>query len=64
MLHDERTRIQHQNSSPDATMTEFYIENAVKFMMRFLAQDLGLDLGEEAHCHQLSEVRDIHGCEC
>jgi len=46
MLHDERNKIQHLNSSPDAKLTDFYIEQAVKFMMRFLTQDLGLDLNK------------------
>ncbi len=44
MLHDERNRIQHQNSTPDVETTNFHIENAVRFMMRFLSTDLGLDL--------------------
>jgi len=44
MLHDERNRIQHQNSTPDVETTNFHIENAVRFMMRVLAADLGLDL--------------------
>ena len=44
MLHDERNRIQHQNSSPDADTTTFLIENAVKFVLQFIPAALGLDL--------------------
>jgi len=44
MLHDERNRIQHHNSTPDVETTTFHIENVVLFMMRFLSADLGLDL--------------------
>jgi len=44
MLHDERNRIQHQNSTPDVETTNFHIENAVRFAIRFLSTDLRLDL--------------------
>jgi HEPN domain-containing protein len=44
MLHEERNRIQHGNSTPDVETTNFHIENAVRFMMRFMSTDLNLDL--------------------
>lgn len=45
LLHEERNNIQHKYANPSAETAAFYVERAVKFIDRFLRDELGTNLG-------------------
>src|SRR5438552_2068429 len=44
LLHEERNSIQHKYLNPSAEDAAFHVDNAVKFIKRFLKDDLQLDI--------------------
>ncbi|MGB4057431.1 MAG: hypothetical protein WBK77_05050 [Alphaproteobacteria bacterium] len=46
LLHEERNSIQHKYLNPTAEDAGFHIENAMKFINRFVSQELNLELSE------------------
>jgi hypothetical protein len=44
LLHEERNNIQHKYSNPSADDAAFHIENAVKFLKRFLKDELNVEI--------------------
>lgn len=55
MLHEERNSIQHKYSNPSAEDTIFHVENAVRFIQRFMADELSEDIYEHVPSHFLDE---------
>jgi hypothetical protein len=46
LLHEERNNIQHKYSNPSADDAAFHIENAIKFLKRFLMDELNTKIEE------------------
>jgi hypothetical protein len=44
LLHEERNSIQHKYSNPSAQDAAFHVDKAVRFIKRFLKDDLNLDI--------------------
>jgi hypothetical protein len=44
LLHEERNNIQHKSSNPSPEDAAFYIEKALRFINRFLPDELQVDL--------------------
>jgi hypothetical protein len=44
LLHEERNNIQHKYANPSAEDAAFHLENGVKFIQRFVRDELKLDL--------------------
>ncbi len=44
LLHEERNNIQHKYSNPSAEDAAFHIENAIKFIKRFLKEEFNTDI--------------------
>jgi hypothetical protein len=44
LLHEERNNIQHKYANPSPQDAAFHVENAVKFIRRFVKAELALDL--------------------
>lgn len=44
LIHEERNTIQHKYANPNPEDTAFHIENAMKFLVRFTAEELDIDL--------------------
>src|SRR6266478_5714068 len=44
LLHEERNNIQHKYANPNAEDAAFHVEHAMKFINRFVRDELGLDL--------------------
>jgi hypothetical protein len=46
LLHEERNSIQHKSSNPSAEDTAFHIEKALRFVNRFVKDELNLNLAD------------------
>ena len=46
LLHEERNMIQHKYSNPSPEDAAFHIENAMKFIVRFVKNELSLELAD------------------
>lgn len=44
LLHEERNNIQHKFSNPSAEDADFYMREAIKFIDRFMKEELKLDI--------------------
>ena len=44
LLHEERNNIQHKYSNPSSDDAAFHVENAMKFLVRFVLQELQLNI--------------------
>jgi hypothetical protein len=44
LLHEERNNIQHKYANPSADDAAFHVENAIKFIRRFVKDELKMDL--------------------
>jgi hypothetical protein len=44
LLHEERNNIQHKYANPSAEDAAFHLDHAVKFIKRFLKEELRIDL--------------------
>ncbi len=46
LLHEERNNIQHKFANPSADDAAFHVDKAMKFIKRFLKDELKLDLAD------------------
>lgn len=46
LLHEERNMIQHKYANPSPEDASFHIENAMRFLQRFVKDELGLELSD------------------
>lgn len=44
LLHDDRNEIQHRYSTPSPVTAVFHMENALRFVKRFMRDEFGLEL--------------------
>ena len=56
LLHEERNSIQHKYSNPSPEDAAFHIDNAVKFIKRFVEDELGLNLSDYIPGEYLNQV--------
>jgi hypothetical protein len=56
LLHEERNNIQHKYANPSADDAEFYVDNAMKFIERFVREELKLTLADFISSEYLSQV--------
>lgn len=56
LLHEERNNIQHKYSNPSAEHTSFLVEKAMKFIERFVKDELKLDLADFISSDFLTKV--------
>lgn len=54
LLHEERNNIQHKYANPNSDDAQFHMAHAMKFIRRFVKDELKLDITE----HVLSEYLD------
>jgi hypothetical protein len=55
LLHEERNSIQHKYLNPSADDAAFHIENAMKFLQRFLCDQLKIDPKEYVSAEYLDQ---------
>jgi hypothetical protein len=56
MLHEERNSIQHKYANPSPEDAEFHIENAMKFIRRFVKNELKLDIKQFVSAEYLESI--------
>ena len=56
LLHEERNNIQHKYSNPSPEDAAFHVENAMKFIDRFVSKELKLNLYDFIPRDQLEQV--------
>jgi hypothetical protein len=56
LLHEERNSIQHKYANPSAEDAAFHIEAAMRFIKRFVKDELKLDLGDHVPSDFLDRV--------
>src|ERR1035437_560751 len=56
LLHEERNNIQHKYANPTADDAAFYMDFAMKFIDRFVKEELKLNLADFVSSEYLSEV--------
>jgi hypothetical protein len=56
LLHEERNNIQHKYANPSAEDAAFHVDHAVKFIKRFLKDDLQLDIANFVAAEFLDEL--------
>jgi len=56
LLHEERNSIQHKYSNPSPEDAGFHVENAVRFIARFLRDELGVDIYDHVASEFLDEL--------
>jgi hypothetical protein len=56
MLHEERNNIQHKYANPNADVAAFHVENAMRFVSRFVADELKLDILEYIPTEYLEQL--------
>jgi hypothetical protein len=56
LLHEERNTIQHRYANPNPEDTAFHIEAALKFIRRFVKDELGLDLASYISAEHLEKI--------
>jgi len=56
LLHEERNNIQHKYSNPTPEDATFHVGNAMKFIERFVSQELKLNLYDFISREQLEQV--------
>lgn len=56
MLHEERNSIQHKYANPSADDAAFHIDNAMKFIRRFVKDELKLDIKEFVSSEFLDQI--------
>ena len=56
LLHEERNNIQHKYANPSSEDAAFHVEHAVKFINRFVKDELGLTLADFLPSDFLSKV--------
>lgn len=56
LLHEERNNIQHKYANPNAEDAAFHIENAARFIRRFLADELKIDVKDFVSAEYLDQL--------
>lgn len=56
LLHEERNNIQHKYSNPTADDATFHMENAIKFLRRFLKDELSIDIADYIPSEYLQQL--------
>src|ERR1043166_3722934 len=56
LLHEERNNIQHKYANPNPEDAAFHVDHAVKFIKRFLKDDLKLDIADFVPSEFLDEL--------
>ncbi len=56
LLHEERNNIQHKYANPSPDDAAFHVDHAVKFIKRFLKDDLNLDIADFVPSEFLDEL--------
>jgi hypothetical protein len=56
LLHEERNNIQHKYANPSPEDAAFHVDHAVKFIKRFLKDDLKLDIADFVPSEFLDEL--------
>jgi hypothetical protein len=56
LLHEERNNIQHKYSNPTPEDAAFHVDNAMKFINRFVSKELRLNLYDFIPREQLEQV--------
>ncbi len=56
MLHEERNNIQHRYSNPSSEDAAFHVENAVRFISRFVKDELKLELSDFVSSEYLKQI--------
>lgn len=56
LLHEERNNIQHKYANPTSDDAAFHVENAMKFIKRFVSKELKLSLYDYIPREQLEQV--------
>lgn len=56
LLHEERNNIQHKYANPSADDAAFHVESAMKFIDRFVKDELGIALADFIPSEFLSKV--------
>lgn len=56
LLHEERNNIQHKYANPSSDDAAFHVQNAMKFIARFVKQELKIELAEFLPSEFLSKV--------
>src|SRR5690242_19509159 len=56
LLHEERNSIQHKYANPSADDAAFHVDNAVRFIKRFLKDELNLDIATFVPSEFLEEL--------
>jgi hypothetical protein len=56
LLHEERNNIQHKYANPSAEDAAFHVENAMKFIVRFTKDELGLDIANHISTEYLDQI--------
>jgi hypothetical protein len=57
LLHEERNSIQHKFANPSAEDTEFHVDKAMKFITRFLKDELKIDVKDYVSAEFLEQLR-------
>lgn len=56
LLHEERNSIQHKYSNPSPEDAAFHIENAMRFINRFVSKELGTNLNDHIPSEYLEQT--------
>jgi hypothetical protein len=56
LLHEERNSIQHKSSNPSPEDTSFHIEKAMRFINRFVKDELKLNLADHISSEYIEQV--------
>jgi hypothetical protein len=56
LLHEERNSIQHKYANPSPEDAAFHIENAMKFIRRFVKDELHLDIEQFVPSEYLNQI--------
>ncbi|EJN13119.1 hypothetical protein PMI42_03510 [Bradyrhizobium sp. YR681] len=58
LLHEERNSIQHKYANPTADDAAFHIDKAMRFIRRFLTDQLGIDVKDYVSAEFLDQLDD------
>ncbi|MDE3037405.1 MAG: hypothetical protein KGJ21_02960 [Pseudomonadota bacterium] len=56
LLHEERNNIQHKYANPSPDDAAFHIDHAMKFIRRFVQDELKLDIAEHISVEYLNQL--------
>jgi hypothetical protein len=56
LLHEERNSIQHKSANPSPEDTSFHIDRAMRFISRFVHEELGLELSDHIPSDYIDQI--------